>query len=70
VSPAMSRADSILQTASIARWVSVAVTATNHTSFIFAGKGAKNALASSLGEARRIEARLTGDYAARWRTVG
>src|SRR5260370_3747441 len=31
--PAMSLADSILQTASIARWVSVAVTATDHTIF-------------------------------------
>ena len=31
--PAMSRADSILQTASIARCVSVAVTATDHTIF-------------------------------------
>src|SRR5437773_1702547 len=30
-SPAMSRGDSILQIASIARWVSVAVTATDHT---------------------------------------
>ena len=30
----MSRADSIRQTASIARWVSVAVTATDQTSFI------------------------------------
>ena len=30
--PAMSRADSIRQTASIARWVSVACTATDHTS--------------------------------------
>jgi hypothetical protein len=29
----MSRADSILQTASIARWVSVAATATDHTIF-------------------------------------
>jgi len=29
----MSRADSILHTASIARWVSVAVTATHHTIF-------------------------------------
>ena len=31
--PAMSLADSIRQTASIARWVSVAVTATNHAIF-------------------------------------
>ena len=33
VSPAMMRADSILQTASMARWVSVDVTATHHTIF-------------------------------------
>ncbi len=32
-SPPMSRADSILQTASIVRWVSVVVTATDHTIF-------------------------------------
>ena len=31
--PAMSLADSILQTASMARWVSAAVTATDHTIF-------------------------------------
>jgi hypothetical protein len=29
----MSRGDSILQTASIARWVSVAIMATDHTTF-------------------------------------
>src|SRR6476620_10561598 len=32
-SPAMSLGDSILQTASMARWVSVAVTTTDHTIF-------------------------------------
>src|SRR3989442_1312045 len=38
VSPAMTLADSIRQTASMARWVSVAVTATNHTIFDPRGK--------------------------------
>ena len=35
----MSRADSILQTASIARWVSAAVTATDHTIVILSAQG-------------------------------
>jgi hypothetical protein len=38
VSPAISLADSILQTASIARWVSVEVTVTNQIRFHVRGK--------------------------------
>jgi len=34
VSPAMMRADSMRQTASMARWVSVEVTDTHHTTFL------------------------------------
>jgi hypothetical protein len=36
----------------------VAVTATNHTTFILAGKGAEIGAASSLAERREIEAVL------------
>jgi hypothetical protein len=37
----MSLADSIRQTASIARWVSVAVTAADHTIFTASGEGVR-----------------------------
>src|SRR5580704_3416867 len=66
--PAMILADSILQTASIARWVSVAVTVTHHTIFNppVQGPRVRPGGARRLGFRGRVDARIRFVYLAKF----